>query len=511
MSLIQRIGVAALTVAWATTSLSALAQESAAPSSGETSLRDPDAVAAYNEGAKLLGEEKYKEAVAPFTKALSIDPTFPEPMVGIGKAQLALEDYQGAAVTFTRALDLDAESVDAYAGLGEANMEMGQIDMAQNALRNALERDRNNAPALSSLGHIMANFTRDPTTALQYLDEAIDLNAEDARAYRDRGLAHAQLQEFEDSEADLQKASEIDPGDYENYATLAQIYLFQDKRAEAIDAMTKAIEAYQPKKRGDPKIFIAGYLSRADAQQQLGDAETDPDKRKAAYEAIIADANTVLKDSEDRYPESGVAFYRRGRAERLLERYDDAVDSLTRAIQSVPAGADASWVSDAYLFRGICWYFIDSLELARGDFEQAASTGGGFSDPRVHLWIGITHHKQGDFRKAIDFYSQAIAKSPNFSLAHVNKGRAYVDLKEYAKAIESFNNAIRAEPGVGEYYYNVGLAYNKLEDWKKASDFLSLALKKENPQPKMYREMAVALRGLGRNELASQYEKKAGG
>ncbi len=84
-----------------------------------------------------------------------------------------------------------------------------------------------------------------------------------------------------------------------------------------------------------------------------------------------------------------------------------------------------------------------------------------------------------------------------------------MDLKEFDKAIESFNSAIRSDPSVGEYYYNVGLAYNKLQDYQKASDFLNLAIHKDNPQPKMYREMAVALRGLGRNELATEYDQKA--
>ncbi len=222
------------------------------------------------------------------------------------------------------------------------------------------------------------------------------------------------MQEFADSVADLQKASEIDPGDYENYSTLAQVYLFQNDHAGAVDALTKAIDAYKPKKRGDPKTFTSGYILRADARLLLGDAEKDPAKQKATYEAVIADAQAVLAENEDKYPDSGLAFYRRGRAERMLQRYSDAVDSLTRAIQAVPAGADASWVSEAYLYRGICWYFIGSLDLARGDFEQASSTGGGFQDPRAYLWLGFTYHKQGDFRKAIEQYAQAIAKSPNF-------------------------------------------------------------------------------------------------
>ncbi len=85
-----------------------------------------------------------------------------------------------------------------------------------------------------------------------------------------------------------------------------------------------------------------------------------------------------------------------------------------------------------------------------------------------------------------------------------------MDLHEYRKAVESFNDAIRCEPEVGEHYYSVGFACIKLEEYQRAVDFLTLALKRPQPQPKMYAAMATALRGLGRDELAEEYDAKAG-
>jgi tetratricopeptide (TPR) repeat protein len=211
---------------------------------------------------------------------------------------------------------------------------------------------------------------------------------------------------------------------------------------------------------------------------------------------------------DDRFPESGYALFRRGRAERMLERYSSAVDSFTKAIQLIPGGQDVEYISDAYLYRGICFFYIGSLDLARGDFEQASATGAGFSDPRVYLWIGYTYHKQDDYRRAIDYYSEAIAKASGFALAHINKGRAYMDLGEFDKAIQSFNNAIRSEPDVGEHYYFVGKAYLEQDEFQKARDFFDLALRKDNPTREMYAGMVAALRGLGRDDLAERYERE---
>lgn len=487
--------------------------------SAEPVVRAPEAREPYEQGLQLLAENKFKEALAAFNQAIAADGAYPEAYIGKADVLKALQDYQSAAIVYSRALELGSSLSTAaiaatYNGRGECFMELSPPDynMATNDFTNALDLDRSNAKALSNLGHIYVNFTQDPQKGLDRLDEALALNAQDARGFRDRGMAHAQLREFDEAVADVKKAIEINSAtpDYEDFSTLATIYLFQDKFVEADGALGQAITAYAPKKRGEPKTFITGYLFRADTRLRLGDSIKDPALRQAAFEGVIADADAVVAEVQDRFPEAGRALYRKGRAERMLERYSDAVDSLTRAIQGVPSGQSIEYVSDAYLFRGICWYHIGSLDLARGDFEQASATGGGFGDPRVYLWIGYTYHNQEDYREAIEQYSKAIAKAPNFALAYVNKGRAYMDLREYNKAKESFNSAIRCEPDVGEHYYSVGFACIKLEQYQQAVDFLTLALKRPEPQPKMYAAMATALRGLGRDALAEEYEAQAG-
>lgn len=475
-------------------------------------MRPQEALTAYDAGVKLLEEAKYKEALGKFNEAIQIDGTFPEAFVGKGDVLRELEDYQSAALAYSQALNLDARSAAAFNGRGECYLELMQIDLASNDFNNALELAPGNPQVLSNVGHILANYSRDVTamtTAIRRLDDAIEGNPEDARAHRDRGWANTQLREFDKAEADIKKATELEPDDYENFATLANLYQFQEKMEPAIDALTKAIEAYKPKKRGEPEVFATGYIARADARMKLAEKEKDAQKAEELLTAVIADAEVILDKFEGRPQEEGLAYFRKGRAERMLQRYSDAVNSFNRAVQSVQPGQEVSYIAEALMYRGICWYYMGEADLARGDFEQASASGSGYQDPRVFLWIGFTHHKQGNHRDAINSYAEAIAKAPNFALAHVNKGRAYMDLKEYKRAIDSFNNAIRSEPDVGEHYYNVGFAYMQLEEYQRATDFLRLALLQDNPQPKMYRLMATALRRLGRGELAEEYDRKA--
>ena len=511
MSRLQQFAWLACSVAAMVLSQASVQAQEAAPDESKL-MRPQAAIAAYEEGMNLLAEEKYKDALGRFNLAIQADGTFPEAWVGKGDALQAMEDMQSAANAYTQALNLDARSAAAFNGRGECFLELNQMDMASNDFANAMELDPGNAKVLSNIGHVLANFSRDATaaqTAIRRLDDAIAINPSDARAFRDRGYAHAQLREFDKAEADIKKAAEIEPGDHENYAVLANVYLFQDDYEPAVEALGKAIDSYKPKKQGDPEVFVAGYTLRADARLKLAESEKDAKKAEETLKAVIADSEVILDKFEGRFPEEGRAYYRKGRAERMLERYSDAVNSFNRAISDIPPGQDIEYIADALMYRGICWYYMGQADLARGDFEQASSTGSGYQDPRIFLWIGFTHHQQGNHRDAINSYGEAIAKSPGFALAHVNKGRAYMDLKEYNKAIECFNDAIRSEPDVGENYYNVGFAYMQLKQYQKAADFLRLALLQKDPQPKMFTLMASALRKLGKNELAEEYEKKA--
>ncbi|MBA4106749.1 MAG: hypothetical protein C0485_13415 [Pirellula sp.] len=500
-------GVAAVVLSQA----SVRAQEAAPAEAGQL-MRPQAALTAQAEGVRLLGEKKYKEALTQFNLAIAADNTFPEAWLGKADAQMAQEDYQSAAGSYTQAIDRDPNLAAAFNGRGECMLELQMLDAASTDFNYALEKSPSDPKILSNIGHILVNYSRDAasaTTAIRRLDDAIAGNPEDARAYRDRGYAHALLREFDKGEADLKKAAEIDPADHENFAVLANVYLFQDDYARAGDALSKAIAAYKPEKGTDPEIFVAGYTLRADACLKLAEKEKDAAKAEAYLKSVIADADTIISKFEGRFPEEGRAYFRKGRAQRMLKQYSDAVNSFTRAVSDIPPGQEAEYIADALMYRGICWYYMGEPDLARGDFEQASSTGSGYQDPRIFLWIGFTHHQQGNHRDAINSYGEALAKNPGYAIAHVNKGRAYMDLKEYERARECFNDAVRSEPDVGENYYNVGFAYLQEKKYQKAADFFRLALLKDNPQPKMFSKMAEACRELGKNDLAEEYQRKA--
>jgi beta-lactamase regulating signal transducer with metallopeptidase domain/tetratricopeptide (TPR) repeat protein len=357
-------------------------------------LRDvhaAEAMEVYDGGVGLMAEAKYREALAAFNQAIRIEAgNFPEAHLAKGDALKAMRLYAEAANSYSQVLQYDANSSAAYAGRGESYLAISPpaYDLAINDFQNALNLDRDNSAALAGMGRAIVELGQTPKEAVAILDEAISVDPQNARAYRDRGLAYAHLREMDLAVADLKKAIELAaPADFETYSLLARVYQSDGQYRQAIDAYDEAIAAYTRPAPGEPSINLRDYLLRAEARLELADILADADARAKQFEQVLADANAVLAKYEDRFPESAEALFRRGKAERLLERYGDAVDSFSRAIEMVPDGQSIAFLRTAYVWRGICFHRSGLIREAGADFKRVATTYGvrAFEDFKVEL------------------------------------------------------------------------------------------------------------------------------
>lgn len=474
-------------------------------------VRDPAAIEAYDAGTKLLGEEKWDDAITEFTKAVDIDKTYAEAYLGRGEALRELEDYSTAIQSYKSALDIDPKLAKAYNGRGVCYREAKLYDLALNDFDNAIQLDRHDSEIAANLGDMYVNHINDPTSGLRVLDKAIELDPNNAEAYRNRGLAHAQLRHWDDAEADLAKSAELKNDDYKTYETQATIYLFQDKPEKlplAVEALGNAIKYYKPEDSSDPKTYIQGYLQRSNSLLKMAVSEKTPEaERKQLLDQVVADADAVLAELPDSYPVSGQALLIKGKALRLQNLYGEAIKAITDALQQIPPGEQGSYAADAYLKRGICWHLQDENRLARGDFQQAASLD--YADPLPHLWMGYTYAEEGDYRSAIDAYGEAIAKNPSFALPYVNRGLSYAQLGEFQRAADNFVEAIRAEPLNADNFVKRGDAYMLLEKYEKAFNSYHDATLRDDKNSEAFRKAAVALKMLGRDSLSNEYESRA--
>jgi serine/threonine protein kinase/tetratricopeptide (TPR) repeat protein len=249
------------------------------------------APAAYESYLKALGYmQRYDkpgnldEAIAALSSAVSTDPQFALGYAGLGEAyrlkyqvdkdpkwtKLALDNG-------TKATSLNGSLASAYVTLGRIHSTLGQNDLALTEFQRALKLDSRNADALTGEARAfdLAGRTADAEAAYKQaialrpdywdgynslglfyddhgkydeaiaeLQHAIELTPDNAQAYSNLGAAYVDSgdpKKYPQAEAALKKSIDLSPS-YPAYANLGDLYLIQNRFAEAATATEKALQ-----------------------------------------------------------------------------------------------------------------------------------------------------------------------------------------------------------------------------------------------------------------------------
>ncbi len=116
---------------------------------------------------------------------------------------------------------------------------------------------------------------------------------------------------------------------------------------------------------------------------------------------------------------------------------------------------------------------------------------------------GNEFYYKGDYEKAIELYSEALAFNPNYDWAYNNRGIAYIDLEQYEQAISDLNRAIELNPNYANACYNRGIAYSSLKQYKAAISDYKKAIEINPNLSEAYIRLDIACQNL------NQYEYEA--
>jgi tetratricopeptide (TPR) repeat protein len=101
----------------------------------------------YSKGFK----QNYELAIAQFTKALQLDPTYSEAALYLGRTYNALYDEPNAEKYFRLAIKLDPDYLEAHAGLGAMLLDLADTDGAVREFNSVLQRKPNDPVTLTNL------------------------------------------------------------------------------------------------------------------------------------------------------------------------------------------------------------------------------------------------------------------------------------------------------------------------------------------------------------------------
>ena len=158
--------------------------------------------------------------------------------------------------------------------------------------------------------------------------------------------------------------------------------------------------------------------------------------------------------------------------------------AFAQILPDVPAGAQAVSLDGRPLVSAEpSQRLLDNLSAAQADYD--ADPG----DADAIIWLGRRLAYTGDYRGAIEMFSEGIEKHPDDARMYRHRGHRYITIREFERAIEDLETAARLIDGTenetepdgapnalgipvsslhGNIWYHLGLAYYLVHDWENA-------------------------------------------
>ena len=227
-------------------------------------------------------------------------------------------------------------------------------------------------------------------------------------------------------------------------------------------------------------------------------------------------------------PDYAWAWARKGRTQRLLERYEDALGSYDEALRIQPRYAWA-WKGRGMILERLSrmpealecyrtaaeidpndvwnWYNQADALHSLGNDEQAitALKKALEVDPaHPNSWakLGQIYRSQGEMTQAQYAYEQAIRLDPSYSWAHNGYGLVLKSAGNFKEALLSFKRASRYQPDEVWHWYNVTEMLVELRQYDEALQPAQQATRVDPKHAFSWAKLGQVLRYLRRHEEA---------
>ena len=320
--------------------------------------------------------------------------------------------YKEGFDALTRAIEIDPQYTLAYVLRGICCLGISEKD--EDAVK-------------MSAKEFLANYDphKDVKICINDFNKAINLDSNNARAYRARGYAYGEeLGYNEQAIRDFDKCIELEST---SQATKTeQCYYYRARTYKRLGQDDKALADYNKAIEIDP-TFTDAWEERAVLR---GD-------RLVNYEQAIKDLNVLIR----MHPNNARFYVQRGYYHRMLDRYKEAIDDLNYAIEISPKYAFA------YYYLGVVYTDLKEYEKAISHYTKAIE----LSSP-IMVPTGFVLIKNEELAK----YTFA-------------RGKSYARLSKYDKAMADYTTAIELEPLNAEYYVGRGdLFYSKCNEFSQS-------------------------------------------
>lgn len=154
------------------------------------------------------------------------------------------------------------------------------------------------------------------------------------------------------------------------------------------------------------------------------------------------------------------ALANRGALMLSLQRYDEAINSLSQAID----GGHRS--VDIYMWRGNAYFARGEKQLALSDYDAAIACAP--SDPRPHVAKASAFYDDGKLDVAASEFQAALKGAPTNQMAMLGLAMVLRAQQRYGESVEVFNSALKVYPRDALLMSGRGRSYQEMGNWDAA-------------------------------------------
>lgn len=253
------------------------------------------------------------------------------------------------------------------------------------------------------------------TSAIKYLNSAVEQRPASYEGYFLRGIAKYYLDDYIGAELDFTQSSNYDPYNAEIFHFRAIVRSAQYNLGGAMRDYQRAIEL-------NPKNPLF-YLNRARGQLFL-----------QVYDSAIADCNRTY----DLKYRTEQVFIIRGIAYREIGNYEMAIRDFDRAIKKNPTN------TNSFVQRGAVYMDLNKPDSAILDFNKAIAINA--NDTYAIFNRALARMETSDTTGAFEDLNKVISLSPRNSYAYYNRAILYIGRSEIDLAIEDLDRVVALNP-----------------------------------------------------------------
>jgi tetratricopeptide (TPR) repeat protein len=344
-----------------------------------------DARGAYQEGLRAQAREDYALAVEKFKEALSDNPSYVDPMVGLAQSFLAMGEYDEASKYASRARVDDRDNPDLAVLLGrikigqgdtagarllfnsvlvsqpnnaEARMGLAEADIADGRLRTALtgysqiiRLAPESTRAILSLAQL-SDELGDSAGAARYYDLALRSHSSDPRVQLAAARWFARTGDFPSAEKHAQIALSLAPTMEQGRSLLGEIYLQTGRARDAVNVLRDVVAHNRDDDLAWYSLGLA-YRNTKDTSQALSSFASGLAARPEDELTRLVSENTALDalPMDDQQRKTMAAYHlAQGQAQEERNYLDRALAEYRRALLLDPTSQSAR-LAYARVFR----------------------------------------------------------------------------------------------------------------------------------------------------------------